>query len=159
MGWPLGSLRSFGRIALCCWMSAALLFAAAASPATKKPPPKPVNLNAATSAELQQVPGIGPATADKILQMRKTYGPFKTVDDLLAVRGIGKKRLDKMRKYLSVGKPPSSKPAATNHPPQPAKCPGCAKPAPTAAAKPIMAAKPAPPRESNPPDGEDEEPE
>jgi competence protein ComEA len=160
MGWPLGSLRSFGCIALRCLLSAALLFAAAASATTKKPPPRPVNLNSATSAELQQVPGIGPATADKILQMRKTYGQFKTVDDLLAVRGIGKKRLDKMRKYLTVGKPPSSRPAATNHQPQPAKCPGCAKPAPTAAGKPVAAAaKPAPPRESNPPDGEDEEPE
>src|SRR5215469_8486634 len=44
----------------------------------------------------QQVPGIGPATADKILQIRKSYGPLKSVDDLLAIRGIGKKRLDKM---------------------------------------------------------------
>jgi competence protein ComEA len=140
-------------------MSAALLFVAAASATTKKPPPKPVNLNSATSAELQQVPGIGPATADKILQMRKTYGPFKTVDDLLAVRGIGKKRLDKMRKYLTVGKPSSTKPVPTNHQPQPARCPGCAKPAPTPSSKPSTAAKPAPPREPNPPDGEDEEPE
>jgi comEA protein len=159
MNRPPGSLRLFGRIALCYWMLAALVFAAAASATSKKPPSRPVNLNSATSAELQQVPGIGPATADKILQMRKTYGPFKTVDDLLAVRGIGKKRLDKMRKYLTVGKPPSSKAGATNHQPQPAKCPGCAKTAPTGAAKPAAAAKPAPPRESNPPDGEDEEPE
>jgi competence ComEA-like helix-hairpin-helix protein len=108
---------------------------------------------------LQQVPGIGPATADKILQMRKSYGPFKSVDDLLAVRGIGKKRLEKMRKYLTAGKPSSSRPGMTNHQPQPAKCPGCSKPAPAVAAKPIVAAKPTPPRETNPPDGEDEEPE
>jgi competence protein ComEA len=73
--------------------------------AKKKPPAKPVNINAATSEELQQVPGIGPATAEKILQRRKSYGAFKSVDDLLAIRGIGKKRLDKMRKYLTVGKP------------------------------------------------------
>jgi len=76
-----------------------------ASAATKKPPPQPINLNAATSEELQLVPGIGPATAEKILLMRKSYGAFKSVDDLLAIRGIGKKRLDKMRKYLSVGRP------------------------------------------------------
>jgi competence ComEA-like helix-hairpin-helix protein len=50
------------------------------------PPAKPVNINTATSEELQQVPGIGPATAQKILQMRKSYGPFKSVDDLLAIR-------------------------------------------------------------------------
>ncbi|GAC1619222.1 MAG: hypothetical protein NVS9B13_08310 [Candidatus Acidiferrum sp.] len=72
--------------------------------AKKKPPLHPINLNTANSAELQQVPGIGPATAAKILRMRKSYGAFKSVDDLLAVRGIGRKRLDKMRKYLTVGK-------------------------------------------------------
>jgi competence ComEA-like helix-hairpin-helix protein len=89
---------------------AGLLFPAAALAGKKKPPAKPVNLNTATSEELQQVPGIGPATAGKILQMRKTYGAFKSVDDLLAIRGIGPKRLEKMRKYLTVGKPGAPKP-------------------------------------------------
>jgi len=78
--------------------------------AKKKPPARPVNLNTATSEELQQVPGIGPATAEKILQMRKSYGAFKSVDDLLAIRGLGPKRLEKMRKYLTVGKPAAPKP-------------------------------------------------
>ncbi len=87
-----------------------LIFCAAILPAKKKPPARPVNLNTATSQELQQVPGIGPATADKILQMRKSYGAFKSVDDLLAIRGIGPKRLEKMRKYLTVGKPAAAKP-------------------------------------------------
>lgn len=80
--------------------------------AKKKPPPKPVNINTATSEELQQVPGIGPATAEKILQMRKSYGAFKSVDDLLAIRGLGPKRLEKMRKYLTVGKPAPAKSGA-----------------------------------------------
>jgi competence ComEA-like helix-hairpin-helix protein len=75
----------------------------------KKPPVKPVNINTATSVELQQVPGIGPATAEKILQMRKSYGAFKSVDDLLAIRGLGPKRLEKMRKYLTVGQPTPKK--------------------------------------------------
>jgi competence protein ComEA len=80
----------------------------------KKPPLKPININTANSDELQQVPGIGPATAEKILQMRKSYGAFKTVDDLLAIKGLGRKRLDKMRKYLTVGKSAASaKPAAS----------------------------------------------
>ena len=82
-----------------------LFFLSATVSANKnKPPVKPVNINTATSEELQQVPGIGPATAQKILQMRKSYGPFKSFDDLLAIRGLGEKRLDKMRKYLTVGK-------------------------------------------------------
>ena len=87
-----------------------LLFSQSLLATKKKPPERPVNLNTATSEQLQQVPGIGPATAGKILQMRKTYGPFKSVDDLLAIRGLGAKRLEKMRKYLTVGKPAASKP-------------------------------------------------
>lgn len=85
-----------------------LLFSQSLLATKKKPPDRPVNLNTATSEQLQQVPGIGPATAGKILQMRKTYGPFKSVDDLLAIRGLGAKRLEKMRKYLTVGKSPKS---------------------------------------------------
>ncbi len=81
--------------------------------AKKKPPAHPVNLNTASSEELQLVPGIGPSTADKILQMRKSYGAFKSVDDLLAIKGIGPKRMEKMRKYLTVGKAPPGKTVAT----------------------------------------------
>ena len=90
---------------------------AAISNATKKPPLKPVNINTANSEELQQVPGIGPATAEKILQMRKSYGAFKSVDDLLSIKGLGKKRLEKMRKYLTVSKIPASKQPAKISPP------------------------------------------
>jgi len=101
-----------------------LIFPAPTLAGKKKPPAKPVNINTATSEQLQQVPGIGPATAGKILKMRKSYGPFKSVDDLLAIRGLGEKRLDKMRKYLTVGKtapktntsPPKDEPA---NPPNP----------------------------------------
>src|SRR5215467_3485052 len=90
---------------------------------TKKPPAKPVNINTATSEQLQTVPGIGPATAEKIIQMRRSYGAFKSVDDLRAIRGIGPKRLEKMRKYLTVGKPASAaSPAAPI-----SKCPSCEK--------------------------------
>jgi len=71
----------------------------------KKPPRHPVNINTANSAQLQEVPGIGPATAEKILKMRKAHGPFKSVEELLAIKGIGKKRLAKWRPYLTVGTP------------------------------------------------------
>ncbi|MGB6897419.1 MAG: helix-hairpin-helix domain-containing protein [Candidatus Acidiferrum sp.] len=98
--------------------------------AKKKPPPAPININTANSEELQLVPGIGPATAEKILQMRKSYGPFKSVDDLRAIRGIGPKRLEKMRKYLTVGKAAgSSRPASARTPTaSPAKPPSPRKP-------------------------------
>jgi len=51
--------------------------------------------------------------------MRKSYGAFKSVNDLMAIRGIGPKRLEKMRMYLTVGKPKSANAAAA------AKCSGC----------------------------------
>src|SRR5580704_7989798 len=105
--------------------------------ANKKPPPTPINLNTATSEELQLVPGIGPVTAEKILQMRKSYGAFKSVDDLRAVRGIGPKRLEKMRKYLTVGKAASqSKPASASKPATPSKPAVPPKPASTPAEPP-----------------------
>src|SRR5258708_39785674 len=72
--------------------------------AKKKPPTQPVNINTAHSEQLQTVPGIGPATAEKILQMRKSYGAFKSVDDLLAIRGLGPKRVEKIRKYIGAGR-------------------------------------------------------
>jgi competence protein ComEA len=99
-----------------------LLFPAAVLAGKKKPPAQPININTANSEELQLVPGIGPVTAGKILQMRKSYGSFKSVDDLLAIRGLGPKRLDKMRKYLTVGKagakpaPPTAQPVTKPFP-------------------------------------------
>jgi len=102
------------------FLLAGLFFSSAALAGKKKPPAKPININTANSEELQQVPGIGPATAQKILQMRKSYGPFKSLDDLLAIRGLGQKRLDKMRKYLTVGKaspPKAAEPTTQPSPP------------------------------------------
>lgn len=113
MAWRSPSLRVFLCFSLLLFLSASL------SANKKKPPAKPVNINTATSEELQQVPGIGPATAQKILQMRKSYGPFKSVDDLLAIRGLGEKRLDKMRKYLTVGKAAVPKSAVSGSSPTP----------------------------------------
>ena len=103
--------RRFPIRLLSSFLFVGLIFAASVDAGRKKQPAKPVNLNTATSEELQLVPGIGPATADKILQMRKSYGGFKSVDDLLAIRGLGAKRLEKMRKYLTVRKPATGKPA------------------------------------------------
>jgi competence protein ComEA len=88
--------------------------------AKKKPPAHPININTAGSSDLQQVPGIGPSTAQEILDTRKSYGSFKSVDDLLSIKGIGPRKLEKMRKYLTVGKPPSKKQSS---PPQTAAAP------------------------------------
>ena len=103
----LRSRHSVTRILL-----AILVLILASAPAAfgkKKPPAHPVNINTAGATDLQQVPGIGPSTAQKILDTRKSYGTFKSVDDLLAIKGIGPKKLEKMRKYLTVGRPLSKK--------------------------------------------------
>src|SRR5437016_5467267 len=96
--------RRFPIRLLSSFLFVGLIFAASVDAGRKKQPAKPVSLNTATSEELQLVRGIGPATADKILQLRKSCGAFKSVDDLLAIRGLGAKRLEKMRQYLTVGK-------------------------------------------------------
>ena len=98
--------------------------------AKKKPPTHPININTANASELEEVPGIGPATAKKILDTRKAYGAFKSVNDLLAIKGIGPKRLEKMREYLTVGKAPANKQstspeqASAHAKPPPQKSPG-----------------------------------
>ena len=89
---PHKSTRSFPVWACACWRSFCV---AGPLAATKKPPLRPVNLNTATALELQPVPGIGSSTAGKILKMRKSYGAFRSVDDLRAIKGIGLKRMEK----------------------------------------------------------------
>ena len=71
-----------------------------------------VNINTATKDELVALPGIGPAKAQAIVDYRKANGPFKSVDDLKNVKGIGAKRLEKLRNDVSVGGPPARVAAA-----------------------------------------------
>jgi competence protein ComEA len=52
--------------------------------------------------QLQQVPGIGPGTAKAIVNFREKSGPFQKIEDLLAIKGISKARLEKMRPYLTL---------------------------------------------------------
>ncbi len=73
----------------------------------KTPPAHPIDLNHATAAQLEQVPGIGPSTARAILRFREKSGPFHSVDELRSLPGFGPKRLARMRPYLTVG--PSEK--------------------------------------------------
>ena len=61
-----------------------------------------VNLNTATSAELEELPGIGPVTAASILQWRAEHGRFTSVEELLEVSGIGEARLADVRDLVTV---------------------------------------------------------
>jgi competence ComEA-like helix-hairpin-helix protein len=83
--------------ALCC---------SAVMAQTKQPPAHPLDLNFATAEQLQQVPGIGPKTAEAIVNFRQKSGPFRRVEDLLAIKGISQSKLDRMRPYLKVTPPP-----------------------------------------------------
>ncbi len=68
----------------------------------KQLPAKLLDLNAATVEELQKLPGIGPATAKAIVRFREKSGPFRRMEDLLAIRGISKRRLETLRPYVTV---------------------------------------------------------
>ena len=60
-------------------------------------PGAPVSLNTATAEQLDQLDGVGPATAQKILDWRKEHGGFSSVDQLKQISGIGPKRFDSLR--------------------------------------------------------------
>ena len=62
----------------------------------------PVNLNTANAAQLDALPGVGPATAAAIISDRDEHGPFRSVNDLGRVRGIGDAKLDQLRKLVTV---------------------------------------------------------
>jgi competence protein ComEA len=62
----------------------------------------PVNLNSATAEQLDTLDGVGPATAQKILEYRRLHGGFSTIDDLGQIPGIGPKRLESLRSQVTV---------------------------------------------------------
>ena len=79
------------------------LFAACAvSAAERELPATPIDLNTATVEELTAVRGIGEVTARRIVAFREEHGPFKRVDELLKVQGIGEKSLEKIAPQLTV---------------------------------------------------------
>jgi competence protein ComEA len=85
------------------------LVALAAPPAAAAPAPPPatgekVNINTAGAEELTALPGIGPAYARRIVEYREKNGPFKKLEDLLNVRGIGEKTFARIRERVTLGK-------------------------------------------------------
>ncbi len=61
-----------------------------------------VNINTATSAELQTIPGIGPSKAERIIEYRDTNGRFKSIDEIQNISGIGSKTFESIKEYISV---------------------------------------------------------
>lgn len=62
----------------------------------------PLGINTATSEELQQIPGIGPVMAEKIILYREQIGTFTDFDDLLPIDGIGQKTVEKLTEYCYI---------------------------------------------------------
>ena len=95
----------FGSSVFLLVVSAAIvLFTYPASTSAQKTlPSQPINLNTATIAQLETLPGIGPNTAKSIVDFRNHSGPFQRVEDLLAIKGISKSKLEKLRPYVTVG--------------------------------------------------------
>jgi competence protein ComEA len=63
----------------------------------------PVNLNAATAAQLQTLPGVGASAAQRILDYRQKNGSFKKIEELMNVKGIGEKSFLKLKPLITVG--------------------------------------------------------
>ena len=112
-GWGLGREA---RVTLAVVGALALLglgMDAARAPAAQAPPTaevweaalrqaRQVDVNAAGVAELERLPGIGPALAARIVAERKAHGPFSTVEELQRVRGIGPKTQQALEEYITV---------------------------------------------------------
>jgi competence protein ComEA len=100
--------RRIGREVIALGVISLILVTMGAAQKTKnEPPEKPLDLNTATVEELVMLPDIGPATAKAIVRFREKSGPFRRVEDLLAVRGITKRRLEKLRPLITVVEPPA----------------------------------------------------
>ncbi len=68
-----------------------------------------VNLNVASVRQLEGLPGIGPALAGRIIDHRKKNGPFKRIEDLMNVRGIGEKKFLQLEDRITAGEEPPKK--------------------------------------------------
>ena len=80
------------------------------APRTATATAAPVNLNSASVAQLEALPGIGRATAERIVEYRQKSGGFKKVEDLMNVRGIGEKSFLKLKPLVMVSMVKSAAP-------------------------------------------------
>lgn len=88
---------------------------------------KTVNVNTAGLTELQLLPRIGPSVAAKIVEQREKNGPFKALDDLLLVRGIGESTYEGLKPYVALSGPTTlTEKVKLPRPPKGAKAAGSA---------------------------------
>lgn len=87
---------------------AVLMTTGVAVAAGKPAPAGKVNLNAASAQQLEELPGVGPKLAARIVEYRQKSGAFKSIQDLMNVKGIGEKNFEKLQGFLSLGDAPKA---------------------------------------------------
>ena len=92
--------RIFPGLAACLL---ALLCLATVAPTSSAVETPTLDINQASVQQLIDLPGIGEAIAQRIVDFRKKNGPFRRVEDLLKIKGIGEKSLEKLRPHVRVG--------------------------------------------------------
>ena len=92
-------------LAVCAGHSGAAQVQEAASPEAPRAQSELIDLNAATAMELETLPGVGPRTAERILEYRREYGGFERIEDLMDVRGIGERTFLRLRPLVKVAAP------------------------------------------------------
>ena len=92
---------------LVCFLAMTLAFAVAMTPAEQRKPSKApaavLDINQASAQDFAKLPGIGPKLAQRIVSFREKHGPFRRVEDLMAIRGVGLKKWKAIRPYVKVG--------------------------------------------------------
>jgi competence protein ComEA len=81
---------------------------AAQTAAASKATPAVVNLNTASSSQIEALPGVGASTAKRIIEYREKNGGFKKIEELMNVKGIGEKSFLKLKSLVTVGEAKSS---------------------------------------------------
>jgi competence protein ComEA len=74
----------------------------APSPSANPSGSQRVNINSATASELEALPGIGPALAQRIIDYRVANGPFSAPEDIIKVRGVGEQTFEQLRDHITV---------------------------------------------------------
>lgn len=99
---PIGAVALAVTLALAATLAAVQALRAPDAPA---PAPRAIDLNEAGPDELSLLPGVGPSLAARIVEDRASRGPFRTVDDLDRVRGVGPALLRGVRPFVRAGVP------------------------------------------------------